>query len=163
GQAQRGVARRRAGGPMRRGIEDRDLRRRARRGRSTRGHRAARPGRTRRRARGAPFGGQSARGRDGGRGGASRGMTAPGTIRRSAAALLVVTLGVTALVVARGRPDLSPAAHSSFAQVAFLIAGWLVVAAGMGKLSQAQRLPGALLMGASCAWFVAELTSPAAP
>ncbi len=93
-------------------------------------------------------------------------MSAPGVIARRpailAVAVVTIAVGVSTLAVARGRPDLSLGAGSAFAQVVFLLAGWLVVTAGLVKLAEAQRLVALLLVAAGCAWFVAELDSPAA-
>jgi len=75
---------------------------------------------------------------------------------------VTIAIGVTTLAVARARPDLSLAAASGGAQVVFLMAGWLVAAAGLVKLAEAQRSLGTLLVVAGCAWFAAELDSPAA-
>jgi signal transduction histidine kinase len=75
---------------------------------------------------------------------------------------VTIAIGVTTLAVARARPDLSLAAASGGAQVVFLMAGWLVAAAGLVKLAEAQRSLGTLLVVAGCAWFGAELDSPAA-
>ena len=75
---------------------------------------------------------------------------------------VALAAGVTALLVARDRPDLSLAADSTLAQVVFLSAGWLVIAAGVVTLAEGERLLGTLLVLAGCAWFVAEFNSPAA-
>ena len=79
-----------------------------------------------------------------------------------AVGVVTIAVGVTTLAVARARPDLSLAAGSAYAQVVFLLAGWLVAAAGLVKLAEPQRSLATLLVAAGCAWFVAELDSPAA-
>ena len=92
-------------------------------------------------------------------------MSVPDVARRAAVVVLgvvAIAVGVTTLAVARDRPDLSLAAGSGSAQVVFLLAGWLVAAAGLAKLAGTQRWLGTLLVAAGCAWFVAELDSPAA-
>jgi signal transduction histidine kinase len=91
-------------------------------------------------------------------------MTAVGSRRAAILALAALTIaaGATALIVARARADLSPAAHSGFAQVAFLLAGGLVAAAGLARMTESERPPATLLVAAGCAWFIAELDSPAA-
>jgi hypothetical protein len=75
---------------------------------------------------------------------------------------VALAAGVTALLVARGRPDLSLAADSTLAQIAFLLAGWLAIAAGVVRSWEGERLLGTLLVLAGCAWFVAETNSPGA-
>ena len=92
-------------------------------------------------------------------------MSAPGIAPRPASLALgvvAIAVGVTTLAVARDRPDLSLAAGSGYAQVVFLLAGWLVAAAGLAKLAETQRSLATLLVAAGCAWFIAELDSPAA-
>ena len=92
-------------------------------------------------------------------------MSAPGVAPRPASLVLgvvAIAVGVTTLAVARDRPDLSLAAGSGHAQVVFLLAGWLVAAAGLAKLAEPQRSLGTLLVAAGGAWFIAELDSPAA-
>jgi signal transduction histidine kinase len=91
-------------------------------------------------------------------------VTAVGSRRPAILALaaVAVAVGATTLVVARARPDLSPAADTAFAQVAFLMAGWGVAAAGLARLAESERSPATLFVAAGCAWFIAELNSPAA-
>ena len=76
-------------------------------------------------------------------------------------AVLALVVGVAAVVLARGHPDLSLAGDTPWASAAQLAAGWALVAAG---LAYAARRPasrcGPLLAAAGTAWFLSEAQNP---
>ena len=72
-------------------------------------------------------------------------------------------LGLLSLAIARGEPAFSLAGGSPAAGVAGLVAGWSLLAAGLGAWARRPTSRfGALVAAAGLAWFLAEWNNPGA-
>src|SRR5512133_579592 len=72
-----------------------------------------------------------------------------------------IALGLFSLHVARSDPSFSFVGTSAAAGVAFLVAGWILIACGVGfTLARPANRFGPLLAAAGVAWFLAEWGNP---